>query len=173
VVDCRAPGMRPCTAGGPSEGGDGFAGRLDVPTALSERSPRPRAVRGCVTRGGWRTDALGSNWVRTLRSESRAARPDAWWVCGNGRRAMATGLLRLADRRPGRPAAVRTASPHAHAVPGKSGPAGRGRRVNIEARGNTDQFLHTHVWPRYGWEPQKMIGRPGWLYPPERVQPCH
>jgi hypothetical protein len=103
--------MRPCTAGGPSEGGDGFAGHLDVPPALSERSPRPRAVRGCVTRGGWRTDALGSNWVRTWRSESRAARPDAWSVCRNGRRAMATGLLRLADPRPGRPAAVRTASP--------------------------------------------------------------
>ena len=42
------------------------------------------------------------------------------------------------------------------------------RRVNVEILGNTDAFLHTHVWPRYGWEPADMIGRPVWLYPPER-----
>jgi hypothetical protein len=98
--------------------GGGFAGHLDDAPASSEHSPRRRAVRGCATRDGWRTDALGSNWVRRWRSESRAARPDGWWVCGNGRPATVTGLLRLAERRPGPPAAVRTASPHAHAVPG-------------------------------------------------------
>lgn len=42
------------------------------------------------------------------------------------------------------------------------------RRVNIEILGNTDPFLHAHVWPRYNWETEEMIGRPVWLYPPER-----
>jgi len=27
------------------------------------------------------------------------------------------------------------------------------RRVNLEILGNTDAYLHTHVWPRYDWEP--------------------
>lgn len=39
------------------------------------------------------------------------------------------------------------------------------RRVNIEILGNTDPFLHTHIWPRYGWEPIEIVGRPVWLYP--------
>lgn len=42
------------------------------------------------------------------------------------------------------------------------------RRVNIEILGNTDPFLHTHVWPRYQWEPADLVGRPVWLYPPYR-----
>lgn len=42
------------------------------------------------------------------------------------------------------------------------------RRVNIEILGNTDPYLHTHVWPRYAWEPESLIGHPVWLYPPER-----
>jgi diadenosine tetraphosphate (Ap4A) HIT family hydrolase len=42
------------------------------------------------------------------------------------------------------------------------------RRVNIEILGNTDDFLHTHVWPRYSWEPEDLVSRPVWLYPPER-----
>lgn len=42
------------------------------------------------------------------------------------------------------------------------------RRVNIEILGNTDPFLHTHVWPRYEWEPPDLVRRPVWLYPPER-----
>ncbi|MEU8320543.1 diadenosine tetraphosphate hydrolase [Nonomuraea sp. NPDC048881] len=40
------------------------------------------------------------------------------------------------------------------------------RRVNLEILGNTDQFLHAHVWPRYEWEPEHLAGRPVWLYPP-------
>ncbi|WP_394359978.1 HIT family protein [Amycolatopsis sp. SB7-3] len=42
------------------------------------------------------------------------------------------------------------------------------RRVNLEILGNTDPFLHAHVWPRYDWEPADVVGRPVWLYPVER-----
>jgi len=39
------------------------------------------------------------------------------------------------------------------------------RRVNLEILGNTDAYLHTHVWPRYDWEPADRIGGPVWRYP--------
>jgi diadenosine tetraphosphate (Ap4A) HIT family hydrolase len=42
------------------------------------------------------------------------------------------------------------------------------RRVNLEILGNTDPFLHAHVWPRFEWEPADVVGRPVWLYPRER-----
>jgi hypothetical protein len=42
------------------------------------------------------------------------------------------------------------------------------RRVNLEILGNTDGFLHAHVWPRYEWEPEGLIGWPVWLYPQDR-----
>ncbi|MFI9808621.1 HIT family protein [Streptomyces sp. NPDC052301] len=42
------------------------------------------------------------------------------------------------------------------------------RRVNLEILGNTDPFLHAHVWPRFAWEPDEVAGKPVWLYPPER-----
>ncbi|MFD8475193.1 diadenosine tetraphosphate hydrolase [Streptomyces globisporus] len=42
------------------------------------------------------------------------------------------------------------------------------RRVNLEILGNTDSFLHAHVWPRFEWEPSDAVGRPVWLYPQER-----
>jgi diadenosine tetraphosphate (Ap4A) HIT family hydrolase len=42
------------------------------------------------------------------------------------------------------------------------------RRVNLEILGNTDPFLHAHIWPRYDWEPPDLVGRPVWLYPVER-----
>lgn len=42
------------------------------------------------------------------------------------------------------------------------------RRVNLEILGNTDPFLHAHVWPRYDWEPAELVGLPVWLYPRER-----
>jgi diadenosine tetraphosphate (Ap4A) HIT family hydrolase len=42
------------------------------------------------------------------------------------------------------------------------------RRVNLEILGNTDTFLHAHVWPRFDWEPAHLVGRPVWLYPRER-----
>jgi len=42
------------------------------------------------------------------------------------------------------------------------------RRVNLEILGNTEPFLHAHVWPRFGWEPAELISKPVWLYPPDR-----
>ncbi|WP_432118716.1 HIT family protein [Streptomyces sp. bgisy032] len=39
------------------------------------------------------------------------------------------------------------------------------RRVNLEILGNTDGFLHAHVWPRYDWEPEDLVRRPVWVYP--------
>jgi diadenosine tetraphosphate (Ap4A) HIT family hydrolase len=42
------------------------------------------------------------------------------------------------------------------------------RRVNLEILGNTDRFLHAHVWPRFEWEPPALVGRPVWLYPRDR-----
>ncbi|UYM05111.1 HIT family protein [Solicola gregarius] len=41
------------------------------------------------------------------------------------------------------------------------------RRVNVEILGNTDPYLHAHVWARYEWEPAELIGKPVWLYPSE------
>ncbi|SEF50122.1 Diadenosine tetraphosphate (Ap4A) hydrolase [Actinacidiphila yanglinensis] len=42
------------------------------------------------------------------------------------------------------------------------------RRVNLEILGNTDPYLHAHVWPRFDWEPPELVGHPVWLYPPDR-----
>lgn len=39
------------------------------------------------------------------------------------------------------------------------------RRVNYEILGNTDAFLHAHVFPRYVWEPADRVGMPVFLYP--------
>jgi diadenosine tetraphosphate (Ap4A) HIT family hydrolase len=41
------------------------------------------------------------------------------------------------------------------------------RRINLEILGNTDPFLHAHIWSRYEWEPPELVGRPVWLYPSE------
>ena len=42
------------------------------------------------------------------------------------------------------------------------------RRVNLEILGNTDSFLHAHVWPRYEWEEPNLRSKPVWLYPSDR-----
>lgn len=42
------------------------------------------------------------------------------------------------------------------------------RRVNLEILGNTDGFLHAHVWPRFEWEPADLVRIPVWLYPREK-----
>ncbi|MFF8837436.1 diadenosine tetraphosphate hydrolase [Streptomyces sp. NPDC015130] len=42
------------------------------------------------------------------------------------------------------------------------------RRVNLEILGNTDPYLHAHVWPRFEWEPADVVGLPVWLYPRDR-----
>lgn len=41
-------------------------------------------------------------------------------------------------------------------------------RVNVEILGNTDAFLHAHIWPRYSWEPARIRAKPVWLYPSDR-----
>ncbi|MDQ8708053.1 diadenosine tetraphosphate hydrolase [Streptomyces sp. LHD-70] len=51
-------------------------------------------------------------------------------------------------------------------VCGRADPAFR--RVNLEILGNTDGFLHAHVWPRFSWEPTDLVGLPVWLYPRAR-----
>ncbi len=47
--------------------------------------------------------------------------------------------------------------------------AGNGlRRVNYEILGDTDTYLHAHVFPRYEWEPADRLSGPVFLYPRER-----
>jgi len=41
------------------------------------------------------------------------------------------------------------------------------RRVNYEILGNTDAYLHAHLFPRYEWEPAERRGHPVWRYDPE------
>lgn len=41
------------------------------------------------------------------------------------------------------------------------------RRLNYDILGNTDDFLHAHVWPRYSWESAERVTKPVWLYPAE------
>jgi diadenosine tetraphosphate (Ap4A) HIT family hydrolase len=41
------------------------------------------------------------------------------------------------------------------------------RRVNYSILGNTDPFLHAHVFPRYEWEPEERKPYPVWRYPNE------
>jgi diadenosine tetraphosphate (Ap4A) HIT family hydrolase len=40
------------------------------------------------------------------------------------------------------------------------------RRMNYEILGNTDAYLHAHLFPRYEWERPEHVGRPVWLYDP-------
>lgn len=40
------------------------------------------------------------------------------------------------------------------------------RRMNIDILGNTDAFVHAHIWPRYEWEPDELVTKPVWLYDP-------
>ncbi len=37
-------------------------------------------------------------------------------------------------------------------------------RINYELLGNTDNFLHTHLFPRYEWETDEAKKMPVWLY---------
>lgn len=41
------------------------------------------------------------------------------------------------------------------------------RRVNYEILGNTDAYLHAHLFPRYSWEGPEHVGKPVWFYDPE------
>jgi diadenosine tetraphosphate (Ap4A) HIT family hydrolase len=42
------------------------------------------------------------------------------------------------------------------------------RRINYSIYGNTDAFLHAHIFPRYEWEPEERKPYPVWQYPPDR-----
>jgi diadenosine tetraphosphate (Ap4A) HIT family hydrolase len=42
------------------------------------------------------------------------------------------------------------------------------RRINYSIYGNTDPFLHAHIFPRYEWEPEEIIPYPVWRYPNEK-----
>ncbi|KPB06255.1 HIT family protein [Bacillus sp. CHD6a] len=42
------------------------------------------------------------------------------------------------------------------------------RRVNYSIYGNTDAYLHAHVFPRYNWEPKERIPYPVWQYSSEK-----
>ncbi|HET7628238.1 MAG TPA: hypothetical protein VFK44_07600 [Bacillales bacterium] len=42
------------------------------------------------------------------------------------------------------------------------------RRINYSIYGNTDAFLHAHIFPRYDWEPAERIPYPVWQYPQNR-----
>ena len=37
-------------------------------------------------------------------------------------------------------------------------------RMNYSILGNTDNYLHAHVYPRYGWESPERLRRPVWHY---------
>ncbi|MFS0785504.1 hypothetical protein ABC345_03860 [Shouchella sp. 1P09AA] len=41
-------------------------------------------------------------------------------------------------------------------------------RVNYSIYGNTDTYLHAHLFPRYDWEPAERIPHPVWQYPQEK-----
>lgn len=48
------------------------------------------------------------------------------------------------------------------------------RRMNYEILGNTDAYLHAHLFPRYEWEQPWHRARPVWLYDPETFYgPAH
>jgi diadenosine tetraphosphate (Ap4A) HIT family hydrolase len=38
------------------------------------------------------------------------------------------------------------------------------RRINYSIYGNTDTFLHAHIFPRYDWEGEEHITKPVWTY---------
>ncbi|WP_202882540.1 hypothetical protein [Gracilibacillus saliphilus] len=42
------------------------------------------------------------------------------------------------------------------------------RRINYSIYGNTDAYLHAHVFPRYNWEPEERIPYPVWQYASEK-----
>jgi len=41
------------------------------------------------------------------------------------------------------------------------------RRINYSIYGNTDAFLHAHIFPRYEWELEERKYMPVWQYPAE------
>lgn len=43
----------------------------------------------------------------------------------------------------------------------------KAKRINYDILGNTDGFLHAHVFPRYQTEDQERLKKPVWLYSPD------
>lgn len=41
------------------------------------------------------------------------------------------------------------------------------RRINYSIYGNTDAFLHAHIFPRYDWEAEERNQMPVWQYSSE------
>ena len=41
------------------------------------------------------------------------------------------------------------------------------RRIKYSIYGNTDAFLHAHIFPRYDWEPEERKPYPVWQYSPD------
>jgi diadenosine tetraphosphate (Ap4A) HIT family hydrolase len=46
-------------------------------------------------------------------------------------------------------------------------------RLNYEILGNSDAYLHAHLFPRYGWENPELLGGPVWHYPRNRWTDAH
>lgn len=38
------------------------------------------------------------------------------------------------------------------------------KRINYSIYGNTDAFLHAHIFPRYEWEGEAFLTKPVWTY---------
>ena len=47
------------------------------------------------------------------------------------------------------------------------------RRLNYEILGNTDAYLHAHVFPRYRWEPPDLASGPVWHYSRDHWTDAH
>ncbi len=47
------------------------------------------------------------------------------------------------------------------------------RRLNYEVLGNSWEYLHGHIHPRYEWEPPHLLRGPVWRYGQERTAPEH
>ena len=132
---------------------------------------------GSVRADDWRADRIGS--ALTGENPTVLARlPSAFAAIGDvqflpGYCVLLTdrfGVERLSDLpRPERRAFLGSMDLLGEAVETVCGGRDPGfRRVNLEILGNTDAFLHAHVWPRYEWEPPELVTRPVWLHPAER-----
>jgi diadenosine tetraphosphate (Ap4A) HIT family hydrolase len=124
--------------------------------------------------GNWRTDRIGSA-IRGENPTVLARMPAGFAVIGDVQWLPGYCVLlsddpaatRLSDLSPDqRSAYLESMARLAEAVEVVCAEADPDfRRVNVEILGNADDFLHTHVWPRYSWEPADLVWRPVWLYP--------
>lgn len=122
----------------------------------------------------WRSDRIGSAH-RGANPTVLARMPGGFAVIGDVQWLPGYCVLlvddpavtRLSDLAPGaRAAFLESMAALAEAVEGACRAADPAfRRVNIEILGNTDPYLHAHIWPRYDWEPPELVSKPVWLYP--------